>query len=119
MHPHASGLLYVDIERDGTTVMAKIEVQTFFYDLIHCKDKILSCFDRFDEQYSDDERGALVAGIKEMEDGELVNLLINIQRLASGFQDIQELMTQAEEEELQASISGVDEEEDDDDDDEI
>lgn len=42
MHSHTSGLLYVDIERDGTTVMAKIEVQTFFYDLIHCKDKILS-----------------------------------------------------------------------------
>lgn len=99
--------------------MAKIEVQTYFYDLVHCKDKILSCFDRFDEQFGDDERGSLVAGIKEMEDGELVNLLINIQRLASGFQDIQALMTQAEEEELQKSISGEDEEEDEDEDDEI
>jgi hypothetical protein len=98
--------------------MAKIEVQSFFYDLIHCKDKILSTFDKFDETFEDDERGALVAGIREMEDGDLINLLINIQRLASGFQNIQGLMTQAEEEELQASIA-EDEDEDEDEDDEI
>ena len=46
--------------------MSKIEVQSFFYDLIHCKDKILSVFNEFDEQYEEDERGSLVAGIKEM-----------------------------------------------------
>jgi len=95
--------------------MPKIEVQSYFYDLIHCKDKILSTFDKFDETFEDDERGSLVAGIREMDDGDLINLLINIQRLATGFQDIQGLMTQAEEEELQASIAEDDEEEEDED----
>ncbi len=97
--------------------MAKIEIQSFFFDLIHCKDKILSTFEKFDEKYGDDERGSLVAGIQEMEDADLVNLLINIQRLASGYEQIKELMDQAEEEELQAAISDDDEDEDDDDDD--
>ena len=53
--------------------MAKIEVQTFFYDLIHCKDKVLSVFNEFDEQYGEDERGSLVAGIQDLEAGKLVN----------------------------------------------
>lgn len=95
--------------------MPKIEVQSYFYDLIHCKDKILSTFDKFDETFGDDERGSLVAGIREMDDGDLINLLINIQRLATGFQDIQGLMTQAEEEELQKSIAEDDEEEEEED----
>ncbi len=43
--------------------MAFIEIQSFFYDLIHCKEKILTVFSEWDEQYGEDERGALVAGI--------------------------------------------------------
>ncbi|SVE23175.1 uncharacterized protein METZ01_LOCUS476029, partial [marine metagenome] len=68
--------------------MPNIEIQSFFYDLIHCKDKILSNFDKWDEKYADDERGPLVAGIRECGDADLVNLLINIQRLASGYEQI-------------------------------
>ncbi len=94
--------------------MPKIEVQSFFYDLIHCKDKILTVFDEFDEEYGEDERGSLVAGIKEMEDGKLVNLLVNIQRMAQGYEQIKELMDAAEDAELQASLE--DDEDDDDDD---
>lgn len=107
-------VLIVIVDWEKRSVMPKIEVRSFFYDLIHCKDKILSTFDKFDEVYGDDDRGALVAGIREMEDGDLINLLINIQRLAMGFQEIQDLMNQAEEEELKASIAEDDEEEDDD-----
>ncbi len=99
--------------------MPKIEIQSFFYDLIHCKDKILSTFDEFDEKYGEDERGALVAGIRELGDADLVNLLINIQRLASGYEQIKELMDNAEEEEMNAALEESDEEEDEDDDDEI
>lgn len=96
----------------------KIEVQSFFYDLIHCKDKILGMFDKFDEQYGDDARGALVAGIRECPDEELVNLLINIQRLATGFGQIKELMDQAEQAEVDAQQKilegGAEDDEDDD-----
>jgi hypothetical protein len=99
--------------------MAKIEIQSFFFDLIHCKDKILSTFDEFDEKYGEDERGSLVAGIQEMEDADLVNLLINIQRLATGYEQIKELMDQAEEEEMKATLQEEEEEDEDDDDDEI
>jgi len=95
--------------------MSKIEVQSFFYDLIHCKDKILSVFNEFDEQYEEDERGSLVAGIKEMEDVKLVTLLVNIQKMAQGFEQIKELMDAAEDAELQASLA--DDEDDDDEDD--
>lgn len=94
--------------------MSKIEVQSFFYDLIHCKDKILTVFNEFDEEYGEDERGSLVAGIKEMEDGKLVNLLVNIQRMAQGYEQIKELMDAAEDAELQAALE--DDEDDDDDD---
>ncbi len=94
--------------------MSKIEVQSFFYDLIHCKDKILSVFNEFDEEYGEDERGSLVAGIKEMEDGKLVNLLVNIQKMAQGYEQIKEWMDAAEDAELQASLE--DNEDDDDDD---
>ena len=94
--------------------MSKIEVQSFFYDLIHCKDKILSVFNGFDEKYEEDERGSLVAGIREMDDAKMVTLLINIQRMAQGFEQIKELMDAAEEAELQASL--VDDEDDDEDD---
>lgn len=91
--------------------MSKIEVQSFFYDLIHCKNKILSAFDKWDEQYGEDERGALVAGMRECPDNELVTLLINIQRLASGYEQIKDLMDQAEQEEVDEAMK----EEDDDD----
>ena len=98
--------------------MAKIEIQSFFFDMIHCKDKIIRIFDDFDEKFADDERGALVAGIKEMPDADLVNLLINVQRMATGYEQIKELMDQAEEEELQKSLVEDDDDDDDDDDDE-
>ena len=97
--------------------MAKIEIQSFFFDLIHCKDKIIQTFDEFDEKFGDDERGALVAGIREMEDADLVNLLINIQRMATGYEEIKELMDAAEEEELQKSLEEDDDDDDEDDDD--
>lgn len=93
--------------------MAKIEVQSFFYDLIHCKDKILSAFTQWDEKYGDDERGSLVAGVRECPDSQLINLLINIQRLASGYEQIKELIDQAEQAEVDEAMA---EEEDDDDD---
>ncbi len=92
--------------------MAKIEVQSFFYDLIHCKDKILSSFDQWDEKYGEDERGPLVAGMRECPDNELITLLINIQKLAAGYERIKELIDQAEQAEVDEAMS-----EDDDDDD--
>ncbi len=95
----------------------KIEVQGFFYDLFHCKDKILTMFDQFDEQFGDDPRGALVAGIRECPDEELVNLLINIQRLATGFEQIKELIDQAEQAEVEAQQKILEGESDEDDDD--
>lgn len=95
--------------------MASIEIQSFFYDLIHCKNKILSTFDKWDEKYEEDERGALVAGIRECPDAELINVLINIQRLASGYEQIKDLMDAAEQKEVDEAMS--DDEEDDDDDD--
>lgn len=93
--------------------MAKIEIQSFFYDLIHCKDKILTSFDEWDEKYGDDERGALVAGIREAPDTQLITLLVNIQKLASGYERIKELIDQAEQAEVDEAMS--DEEDDDDD----
>ena len=50
-----------------------------------------------------------------MEDGKMVNLLVNIQRMAQGFEQIKELMDAAEDAELQASL--IDDEDDDDEDD--
>ena len=94
--------------------MPSIEIQSFFYDLIHCKDKILSSFEKWDSKYEDDERGPLVAGIRECPDADLINLLINIQRLASGYEQIKELMDAAEQKEVDEAMS--DEEDDDEDD---
>ncbi len=91
--------------------MAKIEVQSYFYDLLHCKDKILTTFDKWDEKYGDDERGALVAGIRECEDTELITLLVNIQKLAAGYEKIKEQIDAAE----QAIVDEAMEEEDEDD----
>ncbi|MBI4389679.1 MAG: hypothetical protein HY580_05810 [Nitrospinae bacterium] len=90
--------------------MAKIEVKSFFYDLIHCKDKINATFAKWDQQYGDDERGALVAGIRECPDSELVSLLINVQRLATGYEQIQESVTQAEQAEVEAAMADEDDE---------
>ena len=93
--------------------MAKIEIQSFFYDLIHCKDKIISTFDKWDETYGEDERGALVAGIRDCPDGDLVHLLINIQRMASGYQQIKELMDAAEQEAVDETVEEDSSEDDD------
>ena len=95
--------------------MPTIEIKSFFYDLIHCKDKILSNFDKWDEKYSEDERGALVAGIRESKDADLINLLINIQRLASGYEQIKALMDAAEQKDVDEAMSDDEEDEDDDD----
>lgn len=92
--------------------MAKIEIQSFFYDLLHCKDKILSTFEEFDEKYPDDERGPLVAGMREIPDDKLITLLVNIQKLAAGYQRIKDLIDEAEQAQVDESIA----EEDDDDD---
>ncbi|MZG54793.1 MAG: hypothetical protein F3743_03030 [Nitrospinae bacterium] len=88
--------------------MPKVEIESFFYDLIHCKDKILSTFDKWDAKYDEDERGALVAGIRECEDPELITLLMNIQKLASGYEQIKELMDNAEQEEVDAALEDDD-----------
>lgn len=93
--------------------MAKIEIQSFFYDLIHCKDKILTSFDEWDEKYGDDERGALVAGIRDAPDAQLITLLVNIQKLATGYEQIKELIDQAEQAEVDAAMSEDDDDEDD------
>tara|TARA_Y100000588_G_scaffold200547_1_gene214259 strand:+ start:587 stop:871 length:285 start_codon:yes stop_codon:yes gene_type:complete len=93
--------------------MPKVEIESFFYDLIHCKDKILSTFDKWDEKYDEDERGALVAGIRECEDQELITLLVNIQKLASGYEQIKELMDKAEQDEVDAAMEDDDPEDED------
>jgi len=92
--------------------MAKIEVQSFFYDLIHCKDKILSTFDKWDEKYGDDERGPLVAGIRECPDNQLVTLLINVQKLATGYEQIKDLIDKAEQAEVDEAMSEDDKDDD-------
>ena len=80
--------------------MPKIEIQTFFYDLIHCKNKILSVFEKWDKKYDEDERGSLVAGIRDCPDTELITLLVNIQKLASGYERIKELVDKAEQDQV-------------------
>ena len=95
--------------------MTKIEVRHFFYDLIHCKDKILASFDKWDKQYDNDPRGALVAGIQDANPEELVSLLITIQRLASGFGEIQTMITEAEQKEVDDELEDHEDDEDDDD----
>ena len=94
--------------------MLKIEVRHFFYDLIHSKDKVLAAFEKWDKQYDEDPRGALVAGIQDSEPEGLIGLLIQIQRLASGFQEIQEMMNEAEQKQVDDDLE--DENEDDEDD---
>lgn len=89
-------------------VMPKIEIQSFFYDLLHCKNKILATFDKWDEKYDEDERGALVAGIQECENPELITLLMNIQKLAAGYEQIKELMDKAEQDEVDAAMDDDD-----------
>ncbi len=76
--------------------MPKIEIQTFFYDLIHCKNKILSVFEKWDKKYEEDDRGSLVAGMRECKDAELITLLVNIQKLATGYEQIKALVDEAE-----------------------
>ena len=85
--------------------MPKIEIQSFFYDLIHCKDKILSVFEKWDKKYDEDERGALVAGIRDCPDAELITLLVNIQKLATGYEQIKDLIDQAEQEQVEEALT--------------
>lgn len=92
--------------------MPKIEIKGYFYDLIHCKDKINAAFAAWDEKYGNDERGSLVAGIRECPDDELINLLINIQRLATGYEQIQDQVNQAEQAEVEAAMADDEDEED-------
>ena len=80
--------------------MRKIKIQIFFYDKIHCKIKNNSVFEKWDQKYEEDERGPLVAGMRECPDAELVTLLINIQKLAAGYEQIKELMDKAEQEQV-------------------
>jgi hypothetical protein len=80
--------------------MPKIEIQSFFYDLIHCKNKILSVFEKWDKKYDEDERGALVAGIRDCPDAELITFLVNIQKLATGYEQIKELVDKAEQDQV-------------------
>jgi hypothetical protein len=96
--------------------MAQLEIKSFFYDLIHCKDKILSVFDEWDEKYGEDERGPLVAGIRECKDAKLINLLINVQRMATGYEQIKELIDEAEQAELDGTLEDDDDDDEDDDD---
>tara|TARA_B100000686_G_C16197540_1_gene668957 strand:- start:91 stop:375 length:285 start_codon:yes stop_codon:yes gene_type:complete len=84
--------------------MPKIEIQTFFYDLIHCKNKILSVFDKWDKKYDEDERGALVAGIRDCPDPELITLLVNIQKLATGYEQIKDLVDKAEQDQVDEAL---------------
>lgn len=84
--------------------MPKIEIQSFFYDLIHCKNKILSVFDKWDKKYDEDERGALVAGIRDCPDAELINLLVNIQKLATGYEQIKDLVDKAEQDQVDEAL---------------
>ena len=84
--------------------MPKIEIQTFFYYLIHCKNKILSVFDKWDKKYDEDERGALVAGIRDCPDPELITLLVNIQKLATGYEQIKDLVDKAEQDQVDEAL---------------
>ena len=93
--------------------MAKIEVQSFFYDLIHCKDKILTTFEEWDKKFEEDERGALVAGIRDAPEAQLITLLVNIQKLAAGYQRIKDLIDDAEQAEVDDAMSDEDDDDDD------
>ena len=84
--------------------MPKIEIQSFFYDLLHCKNKILSVFDKWDQKYEEDERGSLVAGMRDCPDAELINLLMNIQKLATGYEQIKDLMDKAEQDQVDEAM---------------
>ena len=83
--------------------------------MFHCKDKILAAFDSWDEKYENDERGPLVAGIQESSPQELVTLLITIQKMASGYQEIQDMISTAEDDELKGFMEDEEEEDEDDD----
>ena len=85
--------------------MPKIEIQSFFYDLIHSKDKINEIFAKWDELYGDDDRGALVAGVLESDEEQIVSFLKSVQRLAAGYEQIQELVSKAEQDEVDAALA--------------
>ena len=68
----------------------------------------MEAFEKWDEKYDEDERGALVAGIRECKDAELINMLMNIQKLAAGYDQIKELMDKAEQDEVDAAMEDDD-----------
>ncbi len=68
----------------------------------------MAAFDKWDEKYEEDERGALVAGMRECKDAELINMLMNIQKLAAGYDQIKELMDKAEQDEVDAAMEDDD-----------
>ena len=68
----------------------------------------MEAFDKWDEKYEEDERGALVAGMRECKDAELINMLMNIQKLAAGYDQIKELMDKAEQDEVDAAMEDDD-----------
>ena len=68
----------------------------------------MEAFDKWDEKYDEDERGALVAGMRECKDAELINILMNIQKLAAGYDQIKELMDKAEQDEVDAAMEDDD-----------
>ncbi len=73
----------------------------------------MAAFDKWDEKYGEDERGALVAGMRECKDAELINMLMNIQKLAAGYDQIKELMDKAEQDEVDAAMEDDDPEDED------
>ena len=97
--------------------MASIKIESFFYDLFHCKDKLLESLNEWDEKFSDDERGALVAGIHECPDDKLIPFLMNVQKLVAGYERIQEMINTAEQAEVDAELDEDDDDEDDEGDD--
>ena len=96
--------------------MPSIEIESFFYDLFHCKDKLLESFDEWDKKYGEDERGALVAGIQEYPNDKLITFLMNVQKMATGYVRIQEMISAAEQAEVDAEMEEDDEDEGDGDD---
>ena len=68
----------------------------------------MAAFEKWDEKYDEDERGALVAGMRECKDAELINILMNIQKLAAGYDQIKELMDKAEQDEVDAAMEDDD-----------
>ena len=70
-------------------------------------------FKKLGKKYDEDDRGPLVAGMRECKDAELITLLMNIQKLAAGYEQIKELMDQAEQAEVDVAMDADDPEDED------